>query len=350
MKINRSNYEIYFLDYLDGNLPDNQIDEFLDFLEKNPDLHEELKSVSEIKLSPGQETFQQKEILLKDGKSGVSEFDYQAVAYLEGDLEGDDEKTFVETITKDEAQEKQFDLFLKTKLHPDPQVVFPDKEKLYRKSGIKIFMTWSGRVAAGLILLIGIWSVWNYQSSHKKAEQPITNQQSAQVEPLAAPQNNVVPDQTVHGEIANNQPVQKLETLPVKSKVIPTPSVSSKTELVALNNRVLERDPAPQKIQSLTAQVAIHPENPSSSLVAMNEQGGIDESKYLTVDELLAQKVLHQKQGENLSVSGVLTAGLEAVSNVSNDRLNYETNQQGKISQISLNTRLLAFSIPFRKR
>lgn len=348
MKINRTNYEIYFLDYLDGNLPDDQIDDFLDFLEKNPDLHEELKAVSEIKLSPGPEAFQQKEILRKEGMSGVSEFDYQAVAYLEGDLEGDDEKTFVETITKDEVQEKQFDLFLKTKLHPDPQIIFPDKEKLYRKSGIKIFLTWSGRVAAGLILLIGIWSVLNYQSNHEKTDQPITNQQSAQVEPLAAPQNEVVPDQAVHEEIASTQPAKRMEALPVKNKVIPTPSVSPKTELVARNNRVLERDPAPQKIQSLTAQVAIHPENMDRALIAMNENA--DEAKYLTVDELLAQKVFHQKQGENISVSGVLSAGLKAVSNATNDRLDYETNQQGKVSEISLNTRLLAFSIPFRKR
>ncbi|MBC8005772.1 MAG: hypothetical protein H7X84_09885, partial [Verrucomicrobia bacterium] len=41
-KITRDNYEAFFLDYLEGNLEETLIDQFLDFLEKNPDLKEEL--------------------------------------------------------------------------------------------------------------------------------------------------------------------------------------------------------------------------------------------------------------------------------------------------------------------
>lgn len=55
MKISRSNYEIFFLDYLDGTLSANRVDDFLDFLKNNPDLADELKGVSNISLYSGEQ-------------------------------------------------------------------------------------------------------------------------------------------------------------------------------------------------------------------------------------------------------------------------------------------------------
>ncbi len=40
--ITRDNYEIYFVDYLEGNLSDSQVDMVELFLKNNPDLAEEL--------------------------------------------------------------------------------------------------------------------------------------------------------------------------------------------------------------------------------------------------------------------------------------------------------------------
>ena len=42
MKINRNNYEVFFMDYLDGNLDESVVNDFIEFLQKNPDLKEEL--------------------------------------------------------------------------------------------------------------------------------------------------------------------------------------------------------------------------------------------------------------------------------------------------------------------
>ena len=348
MKINRSNYEIYFLDYLDGNLPDDQVDDFLDFLKNNPDLHEELKAVSEVKLSPDETVFQQKEILLKDSMSGVSDFDYRAVAYLEGDLESDDEKAFLDSIRKDKSLEKQFDLFLKTKFQPDNQIICPQKEELYRKSGVKLLFSWTGRVAAGLVLLIGLWAIWNYQSAPEKVQPQVASEQVTQFDVSTEP-GAVTKTGTNHDRLANNQRSQHLENLTPKSPTILLSSTFEKTGMIAVEQRV-QRESAPSRLAPLTPRVAVSSAEIPGAFMAMRKSTGNDQNKYLTLNELLAQKVLHQKQGESLSVSGVLTAGLEAVSDVSNDRLKYETNQKGKVSEISLNTRILAFSIPLRKR
>jgi hypothetical protein len=43
MKIDRNNYEPFFMDYLDGNLTAGEIDELIDFLSKNNDLAKSLR-------------------------------------------------------------------------------------------------------------------------------------------------------------------------------------------------------------------------------------------------------------------------------------------------------------------
>jgi len=60
MNISRDNYESYFIDFLEGNLNAEQIDQFLDFINQNPDLKEELHAFECISLSPEQVSFQEK--------------------------------------------------------------------------------------------------------------------------------------------------------------------------------------------------------------------------------------------------------------------------------------------------
>jgi hypothetical protein len=48
MKITRENYEPYFLDYLEGNLDENLVDDFMEFLQQNPDLKNELEMYESI--------------------------------------------------------------------------------------------------------------------------------------------------------------------------------------------------------------------------------------------------------------------------------------------------------------
>ena len=50
MKIDRSNYEIWFIDWLDGNLNSLQIEQLKLFLDQNPDLKEEFNDLTPVKL------------------------------------------------------------------------------------------------------------------------------------------------------------------------------------------------------------------------------------------------------------------------------------------------------------
>lgn len=72
MKITRDNYEIYFIDYLDGTLPPELIDELKAFLLVNRDLEDQLQSVENCRLPIPSEHFPDKESLKKTLSTNVS--------------------------------------------------------------------------------------------------------------------------------------------------------------------------------------------------------------------------------------------------------------------------------------
>lgn len=60
MNISRSNYEIYMIDFLDGKLNQPETDLFMQFLEANPDLQDELIDIRDAKIEPSSVRFNSK--------------------------------------------------------------------------------------------------------------------------------------------------------------------------------------------------------------------------------------------------------------------------------------------------
>ena len=346
MNINRSNYEIYFLDYLDGNLPESQVDDFLDFLKNNPDLNEELKLVSSIKLSVDEPVFQNKEALLKNEMTGSSIFDYQSIAYLEDDLAEDDKTSFLHQITNDNAKGEQFDLFLKTKLQPDYDIIFSNKEKLHKKRVAAVFLLWGSRAAAVVVLLLGIWAIWDFSFN------PETAEQYAEQESVVSTKKLDNENESFRELVVKNESPDTVEEKPdiLMAKPIRQVQVKIKKQDVIVEHELIaEKKELVLAITPIAAEVETSSTLAPLSLAKMDAYLIQDSTEYLTVDEYLAEKFLNKSKGEPITASGLLSAGLNAVSNVSHERLNYETSPNGKISGISLNTRLLAFSLPFKK-
>jgi hypothetical protein len=347
MNINRSNYEVYFLDYLDGNLPEDRIDYFLDFLSDNPDLREELEEISAIKITAGSHTFRNKQALLKDELTGSTTFDSRAVAFLENDLPEEDQTAFLNELSSNPEKEKQFGWFLKTKLQADTTIVFPDKASLRKKPARKIILFWGSRVAAALVLLVAVWGVWDFSPEPDSAprlahEQAVISSQEESPEdsqpahPTSEKQNEQqLLAQQQQGPV--NKPAEAIQPIiPVQSKF-------------QTNELIVQREEVPEKLESIASQLEHTPVAEPLALVEMKAHKAKSNTDYLTVDEYLAQKVLNKPKDEPLTFGSLLSAGLDAVASVSNDRLEYETNARGKVSEISLNTRILAFSIPLKK-
>ena len=102
MEIDRSNYEIWFIDWMDGNLNPHQEKILRQFLIENPDLREEFTDLSPECTIPSKVIFKHKEQLKKSPADITkSQFEYLCVAYLENDLSPEQQNELTEIIKLD---------------------------------------------------------------------------------------------------------------------------------------------------------------------------------------------------------------------------------------------------------
>ncbi|BAX80138.1 hypothetical protein [Labilibaculum antarcticum] len=172
-EITRHNYEEFFLDYLEGTLSSLQGIVLEDFLTKNPDLKAELEEMECPVLS--------KDTILADSESLKEipfreSFDDFCIARLEGDLLVGDESAFDAFLDKNESFKKESEVYNKTILLADTNLVFRDKNKLKRSSRKVAFWWYFSRVgvAALIILVFSLWSILYQFKGDYSNEEKIT--------------------------------------------------------------------------------------------------------------------------------------------------------------------------------
>lgn len=165
MKINRNNYEIYFLDYMDGNLDPALIDELLMFMEENPGLKEEFEDFELISVPVESSViFKDKNSLKKNHVTGVDNINstnYQNyfIASLENDLNAEELNQLKLFLKKNPSLTKEYNLFENTFLKPDKKIVFADKKTLKRYPFSilsKKAVYYSVSIAASILILFSI--------------------------------------------------------------------------------------------------------------------------------------------------------------------------------------------------
>ena len=345
MKITRDNYESFFIDYMDGNLPESLIDQFLDFLNQNPDLKEELHLFEEVKLPQEFVVFQEKKQLHKSLADENSRLENTVVAYMEGDLDANDNKAFEAYLANNPELKKEYGLFAKTRLIPDSKIIFSKKRKLYRKSGTTILMNWVARAAAVLVFVWGINSViqtLNAPDSQK------TKTELAHVTPKVSPTSSAIKPES------ENQ-IQETAN-PAKSKPGKVNTIQKKTKIKPEETRPVD---SPATTRDLTTLAQIDPiipkleQEPTETQLAFSRSINvmrINESKnVMSVEEFLASRV--QKVGKEglFSAQRIARLGLNLASEISGERIGYEV-KNGKITSVDFESKLMAFSIPLEKK
>lgn len=163
MKINRSNYEVFFVDYFDGNLSEPAKQDLYAFLKKHPDLAEEFETYSDISLPAGQVTFPDKEKLKKPllhTVAGITFHNYEdyLIAHSEGDLSPKEEKHLQQFITKNPQVAADASAYATLKLTPDKTISYGTKNHL-KKSPLLVHFrrkAWLYGAAASVLLLVSI--------------------------------------------------------------------------------------------------------------------------------------------------------------------------------------------------
>ncbi len=134
MKPDRSNYEIWLIDWLDGNLDEARTEQLMAFLQENPDLKEEADSLSLARLDPDMNISVMKSGLKRDPADlPPSQVEYLSIAFLENDLSAAQAGELKESISLNPANRKLFDAIQKTKLQPK-DYSFRNKKGLLRKT------------------------------------------------------------------------------------------------------------------------------------------------------------------------------------------------------------------------
>ncbi|MCK4638930.1 MAG: hypothetical protein KAT33_05880 [Bacteroidales bacterium] len=165
MKINRNNYEIFFLDYMDGNLDPALIAELLIFLEENPGLKEEFEDFELISVPVESSViFEDKNNLKKNYVTGIDNINstnYQNyfIASLENDLSAEELNQLKLFLKTNPSLTKEYKLFENTFSKPDKKIVFADKKTLKRYPFSilsKKAVYYSVSIAASILILFSI--------------------------------------------------------------------------------------------------------------------------------------------------------------------------------------------------
>lgn len=160
MKVNRSNYEIWIIDWLDGNLSEPQSAELLSFLEENPDLKEEMEALTRFRLEKPLNKSQRFDSLKKPAEDITdTQFEYLCIAHIERDLFPEQEKELEKITQQYPARKEVLDVFRKTILTP-PDNRYNKKSLLKKKTTGEKILTLSVRflsAAASLALLFSLY-------------------------------------------------------------------------------------------------------------------------------------------------------------------------------------------------
>lgn len=172
MQINRTNYENFFLLYVDGELSASEMQAVERFALENSDLAAELDALLETKLSEEDSiSFIDKEILYRTASNVINEINYeeQFLLFLDNELtEQENQQTKAFLAAHPELQ-PAFDQLQQTKL-PEETLSFGDRSVLYQKEESKpvVIAWWRMAVAAALIGLMVM--VWNLVPSGKQVD------------------------------------------------------------------------------------------------------------------------------------------------------------------------------------
>jgi hypothetical protein len=242
MKIDRTNYELFFSDYLDDKLSSGQTAELFTFLSENPDLEHELYEVREVSLEPAQLTFPGKNSLLrKPVVEGISSLDHSCISCMEGDMLPEEAKTFISVIRESPEKKQLYNRYLRTKLSPDLSVRFPYKSLLKKPAMQRIVVRILYPALAATAVIILFMLVYRLSEQDMKKQKFSVKHEKNQSVPVQKFKNS---DVSLSQNETNKQEILKKEhkVFYNKDKIIPAPdsvpeikNVKPEKELVTEN-------------------------------------------------------------------------------------------------------------------
>lgn len=194
MNINRNNYEIWLIDYLDGKLSPAEEEGLQLFLTANPDLKEEFDSFEFMPLEVVEITYEPKSTLKKKqiqavGHINEDNYENYFIASSENDLGPADLDQLEGFIKKNPNLKQELDLFYRLKMKPDKGLIYTDKDGLKKQRKLPAFWISAASAAAVALLLISIGILnWEQTSAADRLSYNIPLLKTRQAQQITAPQ------------------------------------------------------------------------------------------------------------------------------------------------------------------
>lgn len=166
MKVNRTNYEVWMIDYFDGKLNAIETAELMSFVDDNLDIKSEFETFESIALDIEISEFNEKEVLKKDqivATENINETNYDEffIAFYESDLSNSQAEEVLTFVELNPDLKNEFSFHGKLFTGANPLVYFENKDGLKRKAAIGIYWRITA-VAAVILLLFGLGNLIDY--------------------------------------------------------------------------------------------------------------------------------------------------------------------------------------------
>ena len=162
--ITRNNYEEFFLLYVDNELSPADRQAVERFVDEHPDLKEEWELLLQCRISPDEmPSFSGKEELLRSEALSLTNTPIHAnnyeewfLSYIDDELPPASRQAVIDFVRQHPEKNIELQQLQRTVNTPDPNIVFPNKELLYREEGAptrKIAWLPFARIAAAALIL-----------------------------------------------------------------------------------------------------------------------------------------------------------------------------------------------------
>jgi hypothetical protein len=171
MKININNYEEIIVDFLDGKLDNDTVAELFLFLDQNPKIKAEFNLLYEnqhvVEAEPISFDYSS---LIKKEKLNVADYAEKLIALLENDLNQEETKKLKAEINAYPELAAEFELFKKTKLVAETNIVFANKAGLTKKKVFEIIPLFTRFSAIAAVFIAIIITVYLLNNKNNKTE------------------------------------------------------------------------------------------------------------------------------------------------------------------------------------
>lgn len=150
--INRSNYEEFFLLYVDNELTKEERSEVEAFLLLHPDLQDELEVLMSTTLDAESISFDKESLFADSMKQNYME--ESLLLYLDNELPEAEKKSLETELNTNPCLKAEYHMLQQAKLDANETIVYPNKKELYRHTTRSIRPVFMMRAAAAILIML----------------------------------------------------------------------------------------------------------------------------------------------------------------------------------------------------